>query len=254
MRIRIVLLTMLLTFFVAGCNDNQVNSTESPEDTTHSSTKEESSNVKGNKQIVDSITNESNEESSSVKSELKISEPEVKLPTAFPEREVKPFIEKNEGNKYTISYSKEAEEVATFSGTQYASTEEAIQTVQNFSNGKKVGPFDEGAVDLGHGITGYGEGATGSQYFSWEEGNWLLSIRSLTMDEMDHPEIAKKIVEYLETHMLPAPGEDGIVYINYPQGGNEVSVDVRWQENNMVYRLQTARVPLEALEMSASVT
>lgn len=63
----------------------------------------------------------------------------------------------------------------------------------------------------------------------------------------------KKEVEYLEDHYLPAPEGQGVVYIQYPQGGEEVNVDIRWQVNNIVYQLRTTRVPLEALEMTVSM-
>jgi len=56
-------------------------------------------------------------------------------------------------------------------------------------------------------MNGYGEGAAGHAYFSWEEGNWTMSLFSLTKDEMDHPSIARKMVDYLETHTLPAPND-----------------------------------------------
>ncbi|MCG3420967.1 hypothetical protein [Oceanobacillus jordanicus] len=245
MKLRVFFVTGVLALFITACSGDQEQPTETSKDRESSPSAEDSStsNTKVNK-----------EKSSSYENELKMSESNVKLPTAFPKREVSPSIEINKEKEYKVSYNAEAEKVGSFSGKQYASSEEAIQAIEEFSNGKKVGSFEEGAVNLGHEITGYGEGATGHQYFSWEEGNWLLSISSLTQDEMDHAGIAKKIVEYLETHMLPAPEEKGIVYIDYPQGGNEVSVDVRWQEDNMIYRLQTTRVPLDALEMTASVS
>lgn len=32
-------------------------------------------------------------------------------------------------------------------------------------------------VDLGYNITGYKQGAAGSSYLSWQEGNWSLVVR-----------------------------------------------------------------------------
>ncbi|MFD1174465.1 hypothetical protein [Oceanobacillus picturae] len=261
MKSRVFFITGVLATFITACSGDEEQPTETSKDTESSPSAEESSNAENTDlkdenepQKSDSNTKENEEKSSSYENELTMAESNVKLPTAFPEREVSPSIETNKEKEYKVSYNAESEKVGSFSGKQYASSEDAIQAIEEFSDGKKVGPFEEGAVNLGHGITGYGEGATGHQYFSWEEGNWLLSISSLTQDEMDHAGIAKKIVEYLETHMLPAPEKKGIVYIDYPQGGNEVSVDVRWQEDNMIYRLQTTRVPLDALEMTASVS
>ncbi len=42
--------------------------------------------------------------------------------------------------------------------------------------------------------------AAGTQYFSWEEGNWLFSINSVSEDQMDNPGIAKK--ETTKAHNL----------------------------------------------------
>ncbi|SDL96332.1 hypothetical protein [Sediminibacillus halophilus] len=203
----------------------------------------------------DENTGTSNQEPSSVSEQLKMKQSAVKLPTSFPTKEdVEPQIEENSDTAYTVKYqTSSGEEVATFSGTLYDSAEDASSAMNEFQSGKEVPSYDEGATDLGHGITGYGEGATGHQYFSWQEGNWLFSISSLTQDNMDQPGIAKKMVDYLENHMLPAPDPTGAVLVDYPQGGKEVQVDIRWQEQDKIYRLTTDRVPLDALEMATSV-
>lgn len=80
-----------------------------------------------------------------------------------------------------------------------------------------------------------------------------MNISSLTQDNMNNPGIAKKMVKYLESHTLPAPKDKGIVMVDYPQGSDSVNVDIRWQEDEMVYQLETTKVPLDALEMTTSV-
>ncbi|MFX3649523.1 MAG: hypothetical protein ACE3K2_08880 [Paenibacillus sp.] len=109
------------------------------------------------------------------------------------------------------------------------------------------------AVDLGHGIKGMSEGAAGSQYLTWQEGRWTLQIRSVSEDEMNNPGIAKKMVEYLESHTLPVPKDKGNIKVEYPSGGKSVHVTISWQDGNKIHQLKTDQVPLEALGMAVSV-
>lgn len=263
---------------LAGCSTNDDNTadsstTESKEtqsvDTTSiessSATSEANSSTtsektEGSEEAASSTEQESqgtpSQESVDVASELKMDPENVLLPTDFPTdnpSSVTSDITTNEPYSYTVSYTDDQGELVTASGTLYKSFDLAKDEMDTFSGGKSISPFEEGSSDLGYGITGYGEGAAGSQYFSWEEGNWLFSISSVSEDQMDNPEIAKKVVAYLEDHYLPAPNDQGVVYIQYPQGGKDVNVDIRWQDGNMIYQLQTTRVPLDALEMTVSM-
>ncbi|WP_339302751.1 hypothetical protein [Paenibacillus sp. FSL R5-0519] len=109
------------------------------------------------------------------------------------------------------------------------------------------------AVDLGHGIKGMSEGAAGSQYLTWQEGRWTLQIRSVSEDEMNNPGIAKKMVEYLESHTLPVPKDKGYIQVEYPSGGKSIHVTISWQDGHKIHQLKTDQVPLEALGMTVSV-
>ncbi|WP_433753177.1 hypothetical protein [Paenibacillus amylolyticus] len=109
------------------------------------------------------------------------------------------------------------------------------------------------AVDLGHGIKGMSECAAGSQYLTWQEGRWTLEIRSVSEDDMNNQSIAKKMVEYLESHTLPVPKDKGYIKVEYPSGGKSVHVTISWQDGNQIHQLQTDQVPLEALGMAVSV-
>ncbi|MCM3132288.1 hypothetical protein M3629_05795 [Paenibacillus polysaccharolyticus] len=109
------------------------------------------------------------------------------------------------------------------------------------------------SVDLGHGIKGMVEGAAGSQYLTWQEGRWTLQIRSVSEDQMNNPGIAKKMVEYLESHTLPAPKDKGFVDVQYASGGKSVRVTISWQDGNRIHQLKTDQVPLDALGMVVSV-
>ncbi len=271
MKKSIILPCVLGSFLVAaGCTSDNNADNDQPADSETSqvsdnqdaeadsgTTAENNGSQEDNSSEAETEENEetSNGETSSVREQLKMQQSAVKLPTSFPNVEnVEANIEKNSDSAYTVSYqSSSGEEIATFSGTLYDSAEDASSAMNEFQSGKEVPSYSEGATDLGHGITGYGEGAAGHQYFSWQEGNWLFSISSLTQDEMDQPSIAKKMVEYLENHMLPAPDKTGAVLVDYPQGGKQVHVDIRWQEQDKIYRLKTDRVPLDALAMTVSV-
>lgn len=215
----------------------------SSEETASSSTDQESQETPSNEPI-------------DVSSELEMIPELVLLPTTFPTTDpssVTADLITNAGLNYTVSYADVQGELAEVTGTIYENPASASEELGTFLNGKSVEPHKEGSSDLGYGITGYGEGAAGTQQFSWQEGNWLFSIRSVSEDQMDNPGIAKKIVAYLEEHYLPAPKDQGIVYIQYPQGGEEVNIDIRWQENNSIYQLKTTRIPLDALEMVVSM-
>lgn len=195
------------------------------------------------------------EKTNKITKQIKMDEANVKQPTDFPtNKKVKSVIKKNNENTYTIDYETESKEkIATFTGTAYKSANAANRDLSKFMDGKDVPANEQTEEDLGHGVKGYGAGATGHAYFSWGEGNWLLNISSLTKDKMDNPAIARKMVDYLESHTLPAPKHTGIVYVDYPDGGDAVSVDIRWQEDEMLYQLKTDKVPLDALQMATSI-
>lgn len=165
-------------------------------------------------------------------------------------------ITTNEANSYTVDYKDDQGELAEVSGTLYESFDESEQEIMDFMNGRiqeSISDNKNDGEDLGYDITGYMLAGLGNTHFSWEEGNWLFSITSVAEDKMDSPEIAKKMVGYLENHYLPAPNNQGVVYIQYLQGGEEVNVDIRWQDGNVIYQLKTNRVPLDALEMIVSM-
>lgn len=109
------------------------------------------------------------------------------------------------------------------------------------------------AVDLGNGIKGMQEGAAGTQYLTWQEGRWVLQIQSLSEDRMDQSGIAQKMAEYLESNSLPAPDNAGRISAKYRQGGDTVQNIAAWNKGDVVYQIETQRVPLEALAMTVSV-
>lgn len=234
--------------------DENDNKEENKSGTNKSSKNDKSDNQSQNKKEANKNKTSKSNNTHDLTDELKMDKSNIKLPTDFPvDEEVKAKIEKNTSSVYTIDYQTESsQDVARLTGTLYESPDDANNDLQEFREGKNV-PKSGNETDLGYGITGYGEGAAGHTYFSWEEGNWTFSISYLTADEMDNPAIAKKMVDYLEDHLLPPPKDTGIVYVDYPKDGNSVDVDIRWQENKMVYQIETNEVPLDALKMATSM-
>ena len=259
---------------LAGCSSNEDNTadtsateseitqsvdttnSESSSATSETSSSSESEEASDSEEIPVSSSDQENKESADLSSELKMNPDTVLLPTDFPTADsssVTGDILTNEADNYMINYTDDQGELAEISGTLYESSDLAKEEMDTFSNGKTVGSLEEGGEELGYGITGYMSAGLGSTHFSWEEGNWLFSITSVAEDKMDVPGIAKKMVDYLEEHSLPAPEDMGVVFIQYPQGGEDVNVDIRWQDEDKIYQLKTTKVPLDALEMAVSM-
>lgn len=199
----------LCGIMLIGCSNNDEptgtssSTTESKEvestDTTNSESSSAVSETSSEETASSSTDQESQEtpsnEPNDISSEFKMIPELVLLPTTFPTTEpssVTANLITNEGDNYTVSYTDVQGELAEVTGTVYENPASASEELGTFLNGKSVEPHEEGSSDLGYGITGYGEGAAGTQQFSWQEGNWLFSIRSVSEDQMDNPGIAKK--------------------------------------------------------------
>ncbi|MDX6152596.1 hypothetical protein [Marinococcus sp. PL1-022] len=240
----------------AGTQEASTNSDNSQEEESADTSSDQKGETQpqGGKESSETSSEQSPE---GVRQELVMDEDQIFLPSSFPghsTENVLVSVASNNDQTYSVQYqTSNGEPLVHVTGSRFASKQEAVEELESFQNGKKVGPFEQGGEDLGYGITGYGEGAAGSQYFSWEEGNWLLSLSSATEDEIDHPAVAREIVEYLESHTLPAPGELGVVDIHYDRGSEDVTVDIRWQDGRMVYELRTGHTPLEAMQMVTSM-
>lgn len=202
-----------------------------------------------------------------VRSQLKLND--ALLPTSFPLDKGKTLaasIDSNTSNAFQVTFYAVDQPVAlndsslTKSGSKAAAI--AVFEVNTYKDPNSTDIFpneetgnvpDDMKVDLGHGIKGVVEGAAGSQYLTWNEGRWTLRIQSISEDQMNNPGIAKKMVEFLETHKLPAPKDRGFVDVHYPSGGKSVNVAISWQAGKQIYQLKTSQVPNEALGMVASV-
>ncbi|NUU76596.1 hypothetical protein [Paenibacillus xylanilyticus] len=209
-----------------------------------------------------------NEVVQEVRSQLKLKH--AVLPTSFPLEKGKHLaaaIPSNTADAFKVNFYSVDQSVPVNDASLTATNSKAPSMLASFEVKSDKDPDSKGifpdtdlsnipedmSVDLGHGIKGMAEGAAGSQYLTWKEGRWTLQIRSVSEDKMNNPGIAKKMVEYLESHTLPAPKDKGFVNVEYPSGGKTVNVTISWQEGNQIHQLQTDQVPNEALGMVVSV-
>lgn len=131
----------------------------------------------------------------------------------------------------------------------FDSEEEAVEAIENYRE------IEQTNTDLGYGIEGFIEGATGHQYISWNEGNWLIEIDfpldpQYAVEEYEDGEaMARTIVEYLEGHMLPPPDQRGVIRI---RGFNEhPETAIRWQKGKTVYEIyEEVSDPIDALQIA----
>jgi hypothetical protein len=130
---------------------------------------------------------------------------------------------------------------------EHDSAEDAAAAIDGY---RKV---EQTNIDLGYGIKGFQEGAAGHEYISWNEGRWLIQLDFPTDPQYiidgyeGGSEMAKKVVEYLESHYLPPPHDIGMITINgYKEHPETV---VKWQEGKTVYSITSKnKEPFDALE------
>lgn len=100
------------------------------------------------------------------------------------------------------------------------------------------------AVDLGTGIKANFNGGAGTYVYQWHEGNWTLNVLG-TGNRSSGTQVAKNVVSYLHTHMLPAPNNNGTIIIKATT--NSWTTTIAWQEGNKVYQLKQNGNPVSAL-------
>lgn len=135
--------------------------------------------------------------------------------------------------------------IASFEKKSYESTTAAASAVnQIIDNGGRQ-------VDLGYGITGYQQGAAGSSFLSWQEGNWSMVVRASNVGGEKAEPLAKEAVAYLETAMLPAPQNVGQLSLTTTKSDSYQNNSVVWQRGTTVYTIQHFDA-LQALKMTVS--
>lgn len=244
-------------------------SNASPGNQTESATKEASAagqaNTEANQTTAENKEPPSTaEQINEIRSMLKMKD--SKLPTNFPVTDsqyVTAKIDDNKTDEYSISFYQTKDyvpindeslnsndnQIATFNAETF---EDSTKQKELFPDVSLDSIPENMKVDLGNQITGMREGAAGSSYLLWKEGRWVLQIKSVSADELDTVDIAKKMVDYLEENALPVPKDNGRIEISYPQNAEKVEITVRWEGENVVYTLETEEVPINALMMTVS--
>lgn len=133
--------------------------------------------------------------------------------------------------------------------TDYSSEQEAINAIENYEE------VEQTNIDLGHGVKALSEGATGHNYISWNEGKWLIRVNAPTDPEYaagnygDGKELARAVVDYLETNYLPAPDERGVIEID--DFDEHPGTVIRWQQGSTVYEIdESTDNPIDALQIA----
>lgn len=127
---------------------------------------------------------------------------------------------------------------------QYKSAEGASTQIA-FDNFSQNGGHE---VDLGYNITGYQDAGVGSLWTGWNEGRWAIATHTRTDDPEAGIKLAKQAVKYLENHMLPIPKQYGLAQLDVYQSGNLIV----WQDEKLVYTLDSIKEPLKALEIATA--
>lgn len=239
-------------------SSGKTSSSESSTSTKSSEPTESSEPSKSSESTQPTEASESIEESPDAQAELNAMHSELHLPTVTaPNGKALNIASAVEVNRVNVLYYAMDEALimnhrqlnnetpfASYSVSDYGSNAEA-QVAVNYI-------VDDGgqAVDLGYGITGHQQGAAGSTYLNWQEGNWSLTVRGLNSEGQDPVAIAKKMVIYLEEAFLPVPKTVGQITVDLGSSGYQ-RAQVVWQVDEIVYRV-THQDPLGALQVAVS--
>lgn len=135
--------------------------------------------------------------------------------------------------------------VARIQMERYATKAEAFSHV-NYLNYSKYGGQK---VTLTHNIKGYQDAGAGQLYTSWNEGRWALATHTYTSQNARGITLAKDTVNYLETHLLPAPDQYGAIQLD-AVGTNHV---LRLQKGTSVMTIDKVASAKGLLTIATSV-
>ncbi len=129
----------------------------------------------------------------------------------------------------------------------YANSAQAALVItnleQNFGQVYPSGPL----VDLGTGIKAAFNGGAGQYKYQWHEGNWTLDMLGFGNNAAG-TQVAKNVVAYLHTHMLPAPRNKGIILMTSSASGTTWRTQVAWQEGSSVWQTTASGDPVTVLQ------
>lgn len=146
--------------------------------------------------------------------------------------------------------------VGSFGGTLFSSHSIALnQLYRNKTSMGDIAPsyiappknVKEKPVYLGHGIEGEALQVQDDPILEWHEGDWTLQVTDMpTHDEIP---TAKRIVTYLNSHLLPET--HGVFGVNLAGDGEHTSAE--WVYGNEVYSCSDYHYALQAAEMAVSM-
>lgn len=90
-------------------------------------------------------------------------------------------------------------------------------------------------VNLGDNQIATKEGAAGSTYLHWNEGNWSITVQASNQANQDPTALGKQLVEIFRTKSLPAPTTHGAAQFNMNAASGLQSIS--WNSGATVYVL-----------------
>ena len=142
-----------------------------------------------------------------------------------------------------------ARQVATFEAIVYVNKSAAAKAVDHHDAKQGFSPYAP-TIDLGYGIIGYQNSGMGQTLLGWNEGNWLLEVLHPIENQMGI-DLAKNIVDELESVFLPPPNDTGRIRI-VMTSSSQTETTIMWQKNEVVYRINSTNNPIDILNMTAS--
>ena len=141
-------------------------------------------------------------------------------------------------------------QVATFEAIVYVNKSAAAKAVDHHDAKQGFSPYAP-TIDLGYGIIGYQNSGMGQTLLGWNEGNWLLEVLHPIENQMGI-DLAKNIVDELESVFLPPPKDTGRIRI-VMTSPSQTETTIMWQKNEVVYRIDSTNNPIDILDMTASI-
>ncbi|MGE7091484.1 hypothetical protein ACQKII_08460 [Lysinibacillus sp. NPDC048646] len=147
-------------------------------------------------------------------------------------------------NDIKLKNSTEATVIAKLLVTQYDSVAQANEQIAFEEYSQNGGQ----QVDLGFNMKGYQDAGAGSLWTGWNEGRWALATHTRTDNPEAGVKLAKQAVQFLETHTLPIPNQNGFAHLDVYKSGNLIV----WQDGKRVYTLDSIKEPMEALAIATA--
>ncbi|MDQ0191598.1 hypothetical protein JI721_03175 [Alicyclobacillus cycloheptanicus] len=138
----------------------------------------------------------------------------------------------------------------------YASSVEAFNAIASLE--QTFGQFYPSGlpVNLGYGIHAEFSGGAGQYSYKWTEGRWTVLTRFWGSNTAG-TQVARGMVSYLHTHMLPVPETKGVVIISQASSSTTPKMTqntIAWQVGNKVFELKVTGDSIHALEAVVNST